>query len=436
MANNNQKIGLITATALVVGNMIGSGIFVLPATLARYGSISLLGWLFTAAGALVLAKIFSNLSKIMAGKSGGPYVFAKEGFGDFIGFLVAWGYWISCWVVNAGIAVAIISGLTVFFPVLESNSVLSVLIGLGFIWLFTWINIKGVKTSGKFQVITTVLKLLPLVLVIILGFFFFSFDNFPAFNISAVNDMEAFSAVAALTLFSFLGIESATIPAQNVENPEKTVPRATMLGTAIATLVYILGTIVLFGVLPIDQLINSPAPFAEAGRIIGGEYGAYIVAAGVVISTIGALNGWILITGQLPMATAKDNMFPQVFKKQNKNEAPVLGLIIGSVLSSVLMLMNFTEGLVDQFEFMALLSTLTALVPYIFVAVAYVIITINKGVFKHRKFKIIVLAVLGFVYSFWAIYGSGSDIVFYGFLLLMLGLPFYALMKHNQSKTN
>ena len=264
MASKPQKIGLITATSLVVGNMIGSGIFVLPATLARYGSISLLGWLFTAAGALVLAKIFSNLSKILVNKSGGPYVFAKEGFGDFIGFLVAWGYWISCWVVNAGIAVAIISALTIFFPILETNSTLSVIIGLAFIWFFTWINVKGVKTSGKFQVITTVLKLLPLLLIIILGFFFFSLDNFPAFNISGENNLQAFSAVATLTLFAFLGIECATIPAENVKNPERIVPKATMLGTTIATLVYILGTVVLFGILPIDELIHPRASLRHA----------------------------------------------------------------------------------------------------------------------------------------------------------------------------
>ena len=434
MASNSQKIGLITATALVVGNMIGSGIFVLPATLAKYGSISLLGWLFTATGALVLAKIFSNLSKIVVNKSGGPYIFAKEGFGDFIGFLVTWGYWISVWVVNAGIAVAIISALTVFFPILETNRLLSVLMGLAFIWLFTWINIKGVKTSGKIQVITTVFKLLPLVLITLVGLFFLNLDNFPAFNISESSDMEAFSAVAALTLFAFLGIEVATIPAENVEHPEKTVPRATMLGTTIVTLVYILSTVVLFGLLPVNELMNSPAPFAEAGKIIGGEFGAYFVAAGAAVSAIGALNGWILIAGQLPMATAKDGMFPRVFKRQNKSEAPYLGLIIGSILSSVVMLMNFSDKLVDQFEFIALLTTLTCLIPYLFVAAAYVLITLNKGVFMAQKTKIVILSFLGFTYSLWAIYGSGSDTVFYGLLLLLAGVPFYLLMKYNQNK--
>ena len=219
--------------------------------------------------------------------------------------------------VNAAIAVAIVSALSVFFPSLETNSLLSVVLGLGFIWFFTWINAKGVKVSGKFQIITTILKLLPLLFVIIAGIFFFSLDNFPEFNLSVENDLQAFSSVAALTLFAFLGIECATIPAENVESPETTIPRATMLGTTITTLVYILGTVVLFGILPAETLSNSPAPFAEAGKIIGGDFASYFVAAGAAISGIGALNGWILIAGQLPMAAAQDGMFPRVFKKEN-----------------------------------------------------------------------------------------------------------------------
>ena len=184
MSSNQKKIGLITTTSLVVGNMIGAGIFLLPSSLAEYGSISLLGWLFTATGALILAKIFSNFSKMIVNKSGGPYTYSKEGFGDFIGFLVAWGYWISIWVSNAGLAIAIIGGLSVFFPVMDTNPFISLAVGLGFIWFFTWINSKGIKESGKIQVITTALKLLPLVFVIIVGAFLFSFDNFPSFNLT------------------------------------------------------------------------------------------------------------------------------------------------------------------------------------------------------------------------------------------------------------
>ena len=156
MNSKTQKIGLLTTTSLVVGNMIGVGIFVLPAVLSNYGSVSLLGWVFTATGALILAKIFSNLSKIISSKSGGPYVYSKAGFGDFIGFLVAWGYWISCWVSNGAIAIAIIGAASFFVPSLATNAVLSVSLGLMLIWFFTWINSRGIRESGKIQLITTV----------------------------------------------------------------------------------------------------------------------------------------------------------------------------------------------------------------------------------------------------------------------------------------
>ena len=181
--------------------------------------------------------------------------------------------------------------------------------------------------------------------------------------------------------------------------------------------------------LPIDILQNSPAPFADAGKIIGGEYAGYFVAAGAAISALGCLNGWILMSGQLPLATAKDNMFPRVFKRENKNGAPYLGLIIGSILTSVVMLMNYTKGLVDQFSFVANLVVFTVLIPYLFVAAAYIIVLIEKKLHLNNAFKTFTLGSLGFAYSLWAIFGTGSDTVFYGFLLLLAGVPFYVLMQ-------
>ncbi|WP_166960977.1 amino acid permease [Yeosuana marina] len=432
MNSKPQKIGLITATSLVVGNMIGVGIFVLPAALAKYGSISLLGWVFTATGALILAKIFSNLSKIIVNKSGGPYAYSREGFGDFIGFLMAWGYWISCWVGNGAIAIAIVGALSFFFPVLETNSLYSVSIGLSLIWLFTWINTGGIKESGIVQVITTALKLLPLAFVIIVGIFFFDFDNFPAFNLTGKSNMAAFPMVAALTLYAFIGIESATIPAENIENPGVVVSKATMFGTILTAIVYILATVVLFGILPTDILQNSPAPFAEAAKLISGQFGGYFVAVGVIISGLGVLNGWILITGQLPLATAKDNLFPKIFKKENKKGAPVFGLIIGGVLSTAVMLMNFTKGLVDQFQIIVEIVVFTALMAYLLTCAAYILIIIERKLHLNSWVKTFVLGGLGFLYSLWTIYGSGPDTVFYGLILLLLGIPFYLLMLYNK----
>ena len=429
MNSKTQKIGLLTTTSLVVGNMIGVGIFVLPAVLSNYGSVSLLGWVFTATGALILAKIFSNLSKIISSKSGGPYVYSKAGFGDFIGFLVAWGYWISCWVSNGAIAIAIIGAASFFVPSLATNAVLSVSLGLMLIWFFTRINSRGIRESGKIQLITTIIKILPLIFIIVIGVFFFDINNFPSFNLTGNSDFSAISSVATLTLYAFLGIECATIPAGNIKNPDKTIPKATMLGTIIVTILYILGTVVLFGILPIDVLQKSPAPFAEAAKIMGGEYGGYFVAVGVIVSGLGVLNGWILITGQISMATAKDNLFPSFFKNKNKKGAPITGFIIGGFLSSIVMLMNFTEGLVEQFEFIVKLTVLVALIPYLFSAAAYALIIVEKKLQPKSWVKTFVLVTLGFAYSLWAIYGSGSDTVYYGFLLLLLGIPVYIFMK-------
>ena len=429
MTKQNQKIGLLAATSLVVGNIIGAGIFVLPASLGKFGSISIVGWLFTATGALILAKIFSNFSKKLKGKSGGPYIYSKVVFGDFIGFLVAWGYWISCWVNNAAIAVAIVSALSFFFPELVTNPFYATLTGLSFIWFFTFTSSKGIKSSGNIQILTTIAKLIPLVLIILFGFFIFDLEIFPEFNLTDQNDFEILPVVAVMTLYAFLGLECASIPAENIKNPEKTIPKATMAGTLISTLIYILSTIVLFGIIPAENLVNSPAPFAEAGEIIGGKYFGFLISAGAAISAIGALNGWILITSYMPMTMANDRLFPKVFAKKNKKGFPYLSLLLGSILTSFVMTMNYTDGLVDRFEFLILLTTLSTLIPYFFVSVSYILFHVEKRLFKINSFRSVILGLFGSLYSLWAIFGSGIDSIVYGTILLMLGIPIYLILK-------
>ena len=429
MTKQNQKIGLLAATSLVVGNIIGAGIFVLPASLAKFGSISIVGWLFTATGALILAKIFSNFSKKIRGKSGGPYIYSKVVFGDFIGFLVAWGYWISCWVNNAAIAVAIVSALSFFFPELVTNPFYATITGLSFIWFFTFTSSKGIKSSGNIQILTTIAKLIPLVLIILFGFFIFDLEIFPEFNLTDQNDFEILPVVAVMTLYAFLGLECASIPAENIKNPEKNIPKATMAGTLISTLIYILSTIVLFGIISAENLINSPAPFAEAGEIIGGKYFGFLISAGAAISAIGALNGWILITSYMPMTMANDRLFPKVFAKKNKKGFPYLSLLLGSILTSFVMTMNYTDGLVDRFEFLILLTTLSTLIPYFFVSVSYILFHVEKRLFKINSFRSVILGLFGSLYSLWAIFGSGIDSIVYGTILLILGIPIYLILK-------
>lgn len=436
MTQETKKIGLWTSTSLVIGNMIGAGVFMMPAALAAYGGISVIGWIVSAAGAMLLAKVFSKLSVLVPNKNGGPYVYTREGLGDFSGFLVAWGYWISIWVANAAIAIAFVSALSVFFPILETNAIFSVLLGLAAIWLLTWVNSKGVRESGKLQLVTTLLKLIPLVLVIIGGVFFFNLDNFIPFNPSGETTIGAIAITATMTLYAFLGIESATVPAGNVEQPEKTIPKATMIGTIITTLIYILSTVVVMGMIPSEILSKSPAPFADAMHIISGEWGRGLVAAGAAVAAFGALNGWILILGQIPMATAKDDLFPRIFRKENKKGVPVLGMIIGSLLTSIVMLMNYAGGLVEQFKFIIILSSLTALIPYLFTTAAYMLILVERRIPKLKWLPEVILSGLAFVYSLWAIYGAGEEAVFWGFLLLLAGIPFYVWMKYRNRVKN
>lgn len=427
--SDRKKLGIWMSTSLVIGNMIGAGVFLMPAALATYGGISVPGWIFSSIGALLLAKVFGHLSTLVPDKDGGPYIYSRIGLGDFAGFLVAWGYWISCWVSNAAITIAFVGAMSVFFPVLNQNAVSAVAVGLGTIWLLTWINSKGVRESGKLQLVTTLLKVLPLTVVILGGFFFFNSDNFIPFNTSGTSNSAAIVATATLTFYAFLGFESATVPAGNIENPEKTIPRATMLGTAITILIYILGTVVVMGMIPPSILADSPAPFADAMAIMTNDWGRNLVAAGATISAFGALNGWILIQGQVAMAISKDDLFPRVFRKENKNGVPILGLIIGSALTSTAMLMNYADGLVEQFKFLILLTTLCCLVPYLFTSVAYVLILIGKKLPNQKWTPVIGTGGLAFLYSLWAIYGAGEKTVFYGFLLLLAGIPVYIWMK-------
>ncbi|MGY8915040.1 MAG: amino acid permease [Flavobacteriales bacterium] len=428
-AEVKKKLGLWTSTSLVIGNMIGAGVFLMPSALAAYGGISTIGWLFSAFGALLLATVFSKLSKLVTEKSGGPYAFSKSAFGDFVGFLVAWGYWMSAWISNAAIAIAFVSALSVFFPILDDSPVAAVLVGLSAIWGLTALNSRGVRTSGKMQLITTILKLSPLFIVILGGFFFFNVENFYPFNISGKSNFSAIAITATMTLYAFLGFESATVPSENVNEPEKTIPRATMIGTIITTIVYLLGTVVVMGMIPANILSESPAPFADAMEIMSGKWGRDLVGAGVVIAAFGALNGWILVMGQVAMATAKDNLFPRIFKKENKHGAPVLGMVIGSFLTSIIMLLNFTDGLVEQFKFIVLLATLCCLVPYLFSTAAYVLLVLQKKLALRKTISVVTLGGLAFLFSLWAIFGAGEPAVFWGFILLMGGIPFYVLMK-------
>ena len=425
-----RSLGLSMCTALVVGNMIGSGVFLLPASLAPYGAISILGWLFTSAGAILLALTFARLSRRVPG-AGGPYTYTRAGFGDFAGFLVAWGYWISIWAGNAAISVAFASYLAVFLPAIGASNLLAALAALLAIWILTIVNVAGVRKAGVVQLVTTIVKLLPLVAIAVLGLFYVDASNFSPLNPTGESTFSAVTACAALTLWAFLGLESATIPADNIKDPDKTIPRSTIIGTIIAAVVYVLGTVAVMGVLPRDSLAVSTAPFSDAAAAMWGGWAAYLVAAGAVVSAFGALNGWILLQGQLPMAAARDGVFPAAFGRMSSRGTPALGIVISSVLASVLIVMNFSRGLVGAFTFILLLATLTTLFPYVLCSMSELILSAGETGSRKQRFALATSIVpsLAFLYALWAIGGSGRDTVYWGFLLLLAGVPFYVFEK-------
>ena len=428
----NEKLGLWTGTSLVIGNMVGSGVFLMPAALAVYGGISIVGWIFSAIGAFILAIIYARLGTMMPAANGGPYAYSREGMGNFAGFLAGWGYLISTWCTNAALAVALVGALSTFIPAIASNNSIAIISGLTAIWFLTWINTRGIVASGKMQLISTILKLIPLLLVSVAGLFFIDFDNFFPFNISGMSDFYAIMATATLTFFAFQGIECATIPSTSIENPEKNIARATLFGTAITTFIYMLSSVSLMGLIPAEKLSKSVTPFADAATIIFGSGSEYWIGAGVVIAAFGALNGFILVQGQVGEALSRDRLFPTIFSKQNKHGVPFWGLIIGSCIVSMIMVMNYTKSLANQFKFLILLSTVTVLVPYLFSAASYIIIKIKNSACRAAWIPSALLASVSFFYSIWAIAGAGEESVYWGFLMLMAGIPIYVWMEIRQ----
>jgi len=424
--SNTRKIGLWIAVALVVGNMVGSGVFLLPASLAPFGGISILGWLFTTAGAITVALMLARLGRMMPAM-GGPYAYTRRGIGDMAAFLVAWGYWISIWCGNAAISVAFVGYMAAFFPALAENPAMGAGTALAAIWFLTGVNALGVREAGILQLSTTILKLLPLIAIGTLGLLYLDPGHFRPFNPSGETPFNAVTATATLTLWAFLGLESATIPADSVKNPSRTIPRATIIGTLVAALVYLLATVGVMGILPAGDLANSTAPFAEAGRVIWGSWAGYLIAGGAAISAFGALNGWILLQGQMPLAVARDGLFPKVFGRMSRRGTPVAGLVISSLLVTGLMALNYTASLVEQFTFIILLATLSTLIPYVFCALAELAIFVRERE-KFRGERLAgasVIAVLALLYSLWAIAGSGKETVAWGISLLLAGLPVY-----------
>jgi APA family basic amino acid/polyamine antiporter len=416
------------ATALVVGNIVGSGVYLLPASLAPLGRNVLLGWLATALGAIALGIVFTALSRELRG-DGGPYAATRAAFGPVAGFVIAWGYWVSIWVGNVTIATGAVSYTSALVPWIASVPGASALVTVAVVWLFTLVNCFGVRAAGWVQLVTTVLKCLPLVAVPLAALVRFRPEWLTAASAGPPATLAGTAAAATLALWAVVGFESGTVPSEKIADPARTIPRATLAGTLLSALLCAFACSAVMLVVPSERLASSNAPFADAARTLFGDTAAVAVTVLAAVSAYGALNGWILLQGELPYQMARAGTFPQAFARTSRRGAPVFALVSTSVLVTALVLMNAGSSMVSVFTFMALLSTTANLVAYLTCALALLTLQ-RRGEVRSRRPRVLAMtAAVGAVYSLWAIAGAGPEPVLWGAVLILAALPVYALMR-------
>ncbi len=433
-------MGLTAAIALIMGSIIGVGIFNLPTSLASYGPITLVSMGLTTVGAIALALLFAALSRRLPA-DGGPYAYSRVAFGNGLGFANAWSYWITAWAGNAAIAVGWVLYVEVFINKSHERwaSILLVLAGL---WIPAAINLSGVKNMGAVQVVTTVLKFAGLLFMSTVGLFYISSANFTPWNVSSESAIGAIGGGMAIALFSYLGVEVAAVAAAKVRDPDRNIPKATLFGTLATAVVYMLSLTAMFGILPSSQLAVSTAPFSDAvNTMFGGTWAGNVMAVVVIISGFGALNGWTMICAEMPLAAATDGLFPARFKTMSKNGVPAFGIIASTLLASIAMIINYLgSGGATVFTTLVLMTGITAAIPYGFSALAQIKWRLmdHKTVETRRFVRDMVVAVVALVFSIlFIVYSRNTGHSFWvywaPFFLaggaLLLGIPVYAAQK-------
>jgi len=429
-ATSGKEIGFWRGWSIAVGCAIGSGVFMMPTLLAPYGMLGLAGWLTAGAGSLLVVLSLSRLARRIP-KLGGPYAYVRAGLGDFAGFLIAWTYWIACIAAVAGIAIAFVGYLGFFFPFITESSVISLLVALVLVWSLVALNMRSVNGSGTFQVATTLLKILPLLVMIVMGFIHMEPEIMPPLNPTELHPIALLATVTTLVMWSFTGIETAAVPADNMAEPDKLIPRILLASVLTILVIYFLVSVTIAMVVPADELIVSTAPFSLAASKMMGPIGGVFITIGALISTLGSLNANTLTAGNIPLAAAKDHLFPIRFATVSQAGTPTFSLMVAGCFVTALLLFNYTKGLVEAFTFMAMLSTLSTLMAYAFSAVAEFYFLKSDDP-SHERNRAVGLSIAAFLYSFFAIWGAGAEVVFYSFMLIMVGMPFYALVREQK----
>jgi APA family basic amino acid/polyamine antiporter len=439
-APSGPRFGLVQAVALIMGSIIGVGIFNLPTSLASYGPITLVSMGLTTIGALVLAVLFASLSRRLPA-DGGPYAYARVAFGNRVGFVNAWSYWITAWAGNAAIAVGWVLYVEQFINK-DHERVASVLLVLVGLWLPAVINLSGVKNMGTVQVGTTVLKFAALLFMSTVGLFYITSSNYSPWNVSGESNIAAIGGGMAIALFSYLGVETAAVAAAKVRDPDRNIPRATIFGTLATAVVYMLSLVAVFGILPSSHLAVATAPFSDAANaMFGGTWAGNVMAVAVIISGFGALNGWTMICAEMPLAAANDGLLPARFKHISRTGVPSFGIVASTVLASIAIIVNYlgSNG-ATVFTTLVLMTGITAAIPYGFSALAQMKWRWidHRSVQTPRFVRDTVVAVVSLVFSvLFIVYSRNTGHSFWvywaPFFLaggaLLLGIPVYLSQK-------
>jgi APA family basic amino acid/polyamine antiporter len=431
-----RSIGVTSATGLVIGSIVGTGVFTMPAVLAQAGTSSLLVLGVIAVGAMLLAVLFGQLTRRVPKADGGLYAYARHEFGDFAGYLTGWCYWIQAWAGNAAIVAAWVFYVEYLFGISNPSAWTNWGIALLGLWVPAAVNLAGVRQMAWFQNLTVVLKFLPLLFVGVVGWFFVSGGNFGPFNASGGSLYDAIGIAAGVALFSFIGVEVAAITAKRVRDPRRNVGRASLYGTGASAILYLLASAAVMGLVANKSLAGNTTPFATAFQAIFG-HGAWagkLVAAVAVASGIGALNGWTLVTAEVSRAAAADSLFPfpRAFTRTDRNDTPWIAVLVAAILPSLLLLWSYntSQGL-KVFTYLVDLTVVTVAIPYLFSACAQLAYLVSRrrrvhGLLLTRDLSI---ASAGVLFSLWVTFAAGYTAVYAAMLGVLVGVILYVFLK-------
>jgi putrescine:ornithine antiporter len=423
-----KKMNLTQLTFIVAVNMMGSGIIMLPTNMAQVGAISLLSWIVTALGSMAIAYGFAQAG-VFNQREGGLSAYAEDAYGKAGYFQVSFLYFLSLAIANVAVAISAVGYLTAFIPWLASTPIATCIGVIALLWLTTVANFGGPAITGRIGSVTVWGVILPVGLISIIGWFWFKGDTFAAaWNPQGLSLAQGMGSSISLTLWAFLGMESAAQNSAAVENPKRNVPLACMLGTLGAAAIYILSTTVIQGIVPNAELAKSTGPFGLAYAQMFNPTVGYIVMALAVMACLGSLLGWQFTLAQTAKAAADERMFPAFFAKVTSMGAPITGMVIMGVVQSLMALSTISPDLSKQFSALVNLAVVTNVIPYIIALSALTVIMQAARVPQAAYRRNVAVAAVAIVYSVYALWASGLEAVMGGMLVMGLGWLIWGFM--------